>query len=551
MVWGLFPVDPLSGEDNYYIFKTGTYKVGRKGCDVIVTKDKGVSRVHAEIVVNAMNMSNRLPNVQLRDCSKYGTFVSKNVGLKKKVHELPNKETALHDGDLVSFGTGSATYKFCHVPLILFVCPTNKVDRSLAKKISSIGASIAHTLNVECTHVLVDQLTPLKKDLVDAVIAKKSCVLKTWLEFFAEKNISNEIPSCHSHIPTVSVEGASIRVADPKARENCLKGYTFVLESVHLYKFGDQLKSLLEVAGAKTISFQEFSSYSQGSDYGDDNRMVCVTPEGAACKPDFIKLLSSLQKVNEMGIINAALSGHLDLSILKSPCVLISSSCSTDETIVADSDTEVETATSPIASEALCGGNKVKYVKTEELDDGDDDSGTSLKRKDEGVEPTLDDISTSLHEIKHGKADISLETSIRSDTHATSFKDGTGGIQVKKDKVDDYGSGNSDIVYSQNLVVRYINTLTNRISAPNSSVPNFKRFRKPHTQSGNSFDNLVPFAKYPYKDSGYGNDETAEYVKEEKRRKQREAMADDLFNNQKAKKRGTAGSLHGMLTSTR
>jgi hypothetical protein len=36
------------------------------------------------------------------------------------------------------------------------------------------------------------------------------------------------------HIPTVSVEGASIRVADPKARENCLKGYTFVLESVHL-----------------------------------------------------------------------------------------------------------------------------------------------------------------------------------------------------------------------------------------------------------------------------------------------------------------------------
>lgn len=35
------------------------------------------------------------------------------------------------------------------------------------------------------------------------------------------------------------------------------------------------------------------------------------------------------------------------------------------------------------------------------------------------------------------------------------------------------------------------------------------------------------------RDSGYGNDETAEYVKEEKRRKQREAVADDLFNNQK------------------
>jgi hypothetical protein len=36
------------------------------------------------------------------------------------------------------------------------------------------------------------------------------------------------------------------------------------------------------------------------------------------------------------------------------------------------------------------------------------------------------------------------------------------------------------------------------------------------------------------RDSDYGNEETAEYVKEEKRRKQREAVADDLFiNNQK------------------
>ena len=44
------------------------------------------------------------------------------------------------------------------------------------------------------------------------------------------------IPSSFSsrYIPTVSVEGASIKVADPKTRENCLKGYTFLLESVHL-----------------------------------------------------------------------------------------------------------------------------------------------------------------------------------------------------------------------------------------------------------------------------------------------------------------------------
>ena len=45
-----------------------------------------------------------------------------------------------------------------------------------------LGASITHTLGEECTYVLVDQLMPLKKDLIDAVVAKKSCVLETWLE---------------------------------------------------------------------------------------------------------------------------------------------------------------------------------------------------------------------------------------------------------------------------------------------------------------------------------------------------------------------------------
>ncbi|QCE01107.1 nijmegen breakage syndrome 1 protein isoform X2 [Vigna unguiculata] len=546
MVWGLFPVDPLSGEDKYYIFKTGIYKVGRKGCDVIITKDKGVSRVHAEIVVNTMNLVNSLPNecshlspsIHIRDCSKYGTFISKNVGPKKKVHELPNKQTPLEDGDFVSFGTGSATYKFCHVPLVFFICSSNEVDQSFQEKISSIGASFTHTLGEGCTHVLVDQLMPLKKDLVDAVVAKKSCVLKNWLEFFAEKNISIEIPSCHSYIPTVSVDGESIKIVDPRSREDCLKGYTFLLESEHLYKFQDQLKSLLEVAGAKVVSSGEFCSNSQDSNYGEDNHVVCVIPERPACKSNLSDKLNSLLRVSEIDIICAALSGQLDLSILRSPCILVSSSCSTDETIVADSDTEVETATSARSTEALSNDNNVKYEKTEEIYD---DSYTLDKRKHESIEASSDDVLTRLHDIKRTKTEKSLDgASVRS--HATNFGNDNDGVKVKKDNVDDNETGNSDVVYSQNLIVRDTNIRSSISTSPSSSFPNFKCFRKAHTQSGNSFDNLVPFAKYPYKDSDCGDDEMSELVKEEKRRKKMEAVADELFNNEKARKRGAAGS---------
>ncbi|GMP32326.1 hypothetical protein CsSME_00006133 [Camellia sinensis var. sinensis] len=193
MVWGLFPNDPLPGEDRYYIFSKGTYKVGRKGCDVIVNKDKGVSRIHAEIVVDVMSSlehlqnksSNISSNVRIRDCSKYGTFISKNLGAKEKVHEFPNKEATLKDGDLVSFGTGNATYRFCFVPLMFLVYSSEpfKVNQLFEEKILSIGACMTCNWSPDCTHVLVYQFMPLTEDVIDPFVAKKHFVLKEWIEF--------------------------------------------------------------------------------------------------------------------------------------------------------------------------------------------------------------------------------------------------------------------------------------------------------------------------------------------------------------------------------
>ncbi|KAJ0089350.1 hypothetical protein Patl1_32452 [Pistacia atlantica] len=192
MVWGVFPVDPLSGEDKYYIFSRGSYKVGRKGCDVIINKDKGVSRIHAEIFVDEMislyplqrSSSNINSNVRIRDCSKYGTFINKNGGSKEKLHEFLDKETTLKDGDLISFGTGSATYRFSYVPLQLFVYCSDliQVNASIQEKVSSIGAYLTSNFCLECTHVLVHNQMPLTKDLIDAILAKKPLVSDGWLE---------------------------------------------------------------------------------------------------------------------------------------------------------------------------------------------------------------------------------------------------------------------------------------------------------------------------------------------------------------------------------
>lgn len=55
--------------------------------------------------------SNINSKVRIRDCSKYGTFINKAGVSKEKLHEFPGKEKTLKDGDLISFGTGSATYR--------------------------------------------------------------------------------------------------------------------------------------------------------------------------------------------------------------------------------------------------------------------------------------------------------------------------------------------------------------------------------------------------------------------------------------------------------
>ncbi|XP_052190209.1 nibrin homolog [Diospyros lotus] len=520
MVWGLFPSDPLPGEDRYYIFGKGTYKVGRKGCDVIVNKDKGVSRIHAEIKVDAVTSLESLQGrssdisfrVRIRDCSKYGTFINKNLALKEKVHELPNKEATLKDGDLVSFGTGNATYRFCFVPLkfLVYYSEPLEANQLLEQKISLIGASMTHIWSPDCTHVLVNQFMPLTEDLIDPFVAKKPFVLNEWVEVLAGKSICTEIPNCSSYAPTLLLEGVSVKVADPKSRENCLRGYTFLLDSMHKYKFKDKLFSLLEIVSAKVVSIEQFSSDSQGLEGEEDYKVVIVVPSGLAQNFVSSHNLSSLSRVKENDLICSAFSGHLDPSVMIAAPVVVSSSCSTDETVVADSDVEAENAISV-------------------------DMSTAVNIKE-----------STKNESKEEFFTINAAARLQSDIIAfSSGRDNT--ITERRDQADAPESGNPDIIYSQNLIVRDTNFPASAHSLTDNEVPNFKCFKKSRMPSGNSFNNLIPFSKYPYKESDHGSEVIVGFAKEEKKRKQMESMAEDLFNSEKVRRRRVAGSFHGLF----
>ncbi|KAI3462253.1 hypothetical protein Pfo_018916 [Paulownia fortunei] len=564
MVWGLFPVDPLPGEHEYYIFRKGTYKVGRKGCDIIVNKDKGVSRVHAEIIVDEMicmdhlqkRHSDNSSEVQIRDCSKYGTFINKNLS-KEKVHEFPNKETMLKDGDLVAFGTGNAKYRFSFVSLIFFASSSKPSEMNqLQDKISLIGASAAQTWTSKCTHMVIDDFNSINDEAIDAIVARKPLVRFSWIELIAGKTICTEIPCFLSHAPTLLIEGVSLKVTDPQSREQCLRGYTFLLESIHKYKFKEKLQLLLDVGGAKVVYVETPDPCSQN--VGDN--LVCVMPAGLTRSTENFNKFNSLPKVNEMELISAVVTGHLDPSIMASAPVLVMSSCSTDETVVADSDVELETATSLRTSVAVNLVESAEDVAIQKAESSEKDCGAdSIVHIVESTEHDGGGNTAAFKATEHGsrgflppnstfKTDSPYRTAVKSDSvNIASSRDRDEGIVMRKDKGLTSESENLDIIYSQDLIVRESNLPQSGHSSINGAALNFKLFRKTSAPSGNSFNNLIPFSKYPYVESDYGNEDVAESVKEEKKRKQMEAIADDLFNNEKGRRRGASGPLRGLF----
>ncbi|KAL7609086.1 hypothetical protein Lser_V15G12135 [Lactuca serriola] len=522
MVWGLFPADPLPGEETYYFFSKGTYKVGRKGCDIIVNKDKGVSRVHAEIIIDAMisidNIKKKSSKIRIKDCSKYGTFITKPLGSQKeKVHEFPNKETTLDDEDLVSFGTGSATYRFSFISIVFFLCGFDSSRlKQLKEKISSIGASMSNTWSPKCTHVVLDDNASVNGVLIDAIMSKKHFVSYKWIESLADKRIDTKIPICNSDPHTLILQGVSVKIANIESRENCLNGYTFLLESSEKYKVKEKLQPLLETFGAKVIPVEEFIPQSQGVEEDENNHVVHVisVEEGFECT----HIITSLPKVSEINLICATLSGHLDPLVFVSPPEHVTSSCSTDETIVADSEPEIEV----ISVSTSCKSQKLESVE-------DEKGKISFVHN---VESVQHEVETIVHDpIDPIKADeyINIATNDTKDDEITPV------------------NGISDVIFSQDLIIRDTNLPSSLPSPTKNQVLDFKRFKKMETQSGNSFYNLVPFSKNPYKGSEYENEGVAESVKEEKKRKQSEAIADDLFNNAKAKKRGAAGFIQGLF----
>ncbi|KAH9323838.1 hypothetical protein KI387_018477, partial [Taxus chinensis] len=467
-------------------------------------------------------------------------------------------------------------FLFC-IPAIKDVDLKNHVHTT----VSSIGAYSTEKWKPNCTHLVLEDFSPITNDVLDAVIAKKPIVLYDWiLAMMVQASLLSEIPNCSSFAPTLTLKqgpiSVPVKIADSKIRETCLSGFTFVVGPSHLYHCKKRLQLLLEVGGAAVVPIAKKCESIQKVEIPTEHEVLIVPAEDAkknlgldSTKFPYIK---KIPRLNEDKVIEAVLSGVFNTSAFKPPLSPISSS-QTEETVdVADSEDEVQVTTSHQYSKVVDSrqtslkhnGTKMSPISGEKQSLSDADETTRFK-SDSEVNSVQFGLARSLGESSVNQTGLQFRT-VTGDKEFVSAGRKTlqtcsheaielaNALEVKAEpnihtrrEERDVSSDTSDfqkpdIIYNKNLIVSKDGDGRNKKFSLKEDTPNFKCFRKKNAVSGNSFNDLIPFARDPYKESDYAR-EMAEYMKEEKKRKEAEALAEDLFNADRVKRqRGTTGS---------
>ncbi|XP_057842424.2 nibrin homolog isoform X1 [Cryptomeria japonica] len=590
MVWELAPLNSSSGATRCYFTSNGIYTVGRKGCAVTILTDKTISRVHAEIIVEAASPYNNLqgftdippPEIRLKDVSKFGTFVNKEVG-SKPVFSLPNKETVLNNGDLITFGTTNTIFRLSFIPFLFCITAIEDLDlkHRVHNTVSSIGAYSIEKWKSNCTHLIVEDSSPITNDVLDAVVAKKPIVVCNWIQdMMGQASSLSEIPNCSSFGPTLMLKqgpvSIPVKIVDSKFRETCLSGFTFMVGPSDSYHYKERLKLLLEVCGATVIPVAKKNESIQKADIPVEREFLVFPAEDAkknsGLGPDQFSYMKKIPRLDEYKVIEIVLSGEFNASSFKPPLSPVSSS-RTEETVdVADSEDEVEVTTSHQFSKVIESrwsslkryGTDISPISGERQILSDADETRRFKSVPE-VNSTQLFLTRSLGEssvnqtvmqfrtvtgdkefLSAGRKTVEIVNQKTKELANNSEAREETTMHIKREErdvsTDKQDFQKPDIIYDKNLIVRKDGECRNEKITLKADIPNFKCFRKKNAVSGNSFNDLIPFARDPYKESDYAR-EMAEYIREEKMRKEAEALAEDLFNADRVKRqRGTTGT---------
>eukprot|EP00850_Spirogloea_muscicola_P019978 SM000203S06154 [mRNA] locus=s203:84098:89125:- [translate_table: standard] len=579
---------PWRARETLHLVAPGVVTVGRKDCDVTLADDRAVSRKHAELVVEPATEEGGATALSVRDLSRVGTFVNRGAGAPP-APVAPGGLQRLADGDTVTLGAFTK-FRVRYVPL--HICVSEYVEETRQSSISSglikAGVGVLEAWRPECTHLVVDDRQPMSMEVALA-IANGSCIA-----LLDRQRPSDPLPSEASFAASVQLLGNEerqpgeglVKVAPAELRNGLLQSTTFLLGDRALYMAWSL--ALLEAADASVEDLGSWQPSSQVSTIPSQRRRIWLRaaqmPESGLDNMDEPVAVRHLRWVGEMELVRAVLLASKDWpALVRGPSAAsqaIEASEDTQEAGEALEEAQADTAGTSGARALLGAESRGQPVQDVAIGEGWMSSQRGLAkmlarapdpaphspaaaipafqtpepavekrskqarnvlRKSSDIHNTEDVNERSSHEEpKHDPASKGTERSTAAGLvepkqeaePAATVEDG-GPVEVKADISYNHGESSS--------------TGCSSVRADTRNTPNFKRFKKVTLGAapGNSFEMLVPFAKEAYRESELGRELEA-FAASEKKRKQRETAADELFQAEKVVKRQKASGVSGL-----
>ena len=91
-----------------------------------------------------------------------------------------------------------------------------------------MGAYAIEKWMSECTHLIVEDSSPITNDVMEAIMAKKPIVVCDWFQAMVvwQTSLTSEIPNCLSFLSSMTLKcghaPVQVKIADPKHQEACL-----------------------------------------------------------------------------------------------------------------------------------------------------------------------------------------------------------------------------------------------------------------------------------------------------------------------------------------
>ncbi|XP_059423755.1 nibrin [Carassius carassius] len=207
-----------SGGESIVLLPGQEYVVGRKSCEILLSNDQSISRVHASLTVTEQA-------VTLKDSSKYGTFIN---GEKLATGSTKMLQT----GDKITFGVFQSKFsleKECVV--VCSSCVDNEGKASLSQDLRSIGGRLVNTWTFDCTHLVM----PTVKVTIKTICALLCCRPIVNPEFFSafSKAVQQKLPlpkaeKFRPQIDEPSLAKEDVDLTARPERKSLFKGKTFL-----------------------------------------------------------------------------------------------------------------------------------------------------------------------------------------------------------------------------------------------------------------------------------------------------------------------------------